>query len=399
MAERAIQRNNQSPMGYGQPGRGRTPRPELAQMLLRPEDQQMFGQGQPPNVYPDQPQWRERDIAREEQGRGPQPQVLPDRQPMDHWSPYSTQYPGVPGGQSGGQYQLALSRNGGVNPGGVLRLDPRTGQYDVFPQGGVDQMPPGQMPQGLATRSWGHTGAKATFNNQPQGLPKGGYNFGGDSTGYQSPDMNQPQGQDYSALQQAVAQSMQNGYTDISGMRDVFKPGQFMGQLSGFNTGAWGSGERGSDTLKNMMGTIFSNHDVSQQGALRNALPDIQKALPQATIVQQQNEDLLDPDGPDGPMAPVDVIQSAVAGGSGQAWAWQPTDAGGGGMTSGPQGPAAQAYMSGMPQMTNQQYGQPQMLDGAPQVGDQNSAMQFLQWLMQQQQQGQMPQYSTQRGF
>ncbi len=346
MAERAMQRNNQSPMGMGQPGR-RGGRQQMQQTILRPEDQEMFGQGQPPNVYPEPPQWRERNVVPEEEGRGPGPQALPERQPMPHWSPYTSQIGGGTGGASGGRPVFDPSRNGGVNPGGVPRLNPQTGQYEVPPQ--------------------------------PQ-------------TPYQQ--AGQP------GLYDAFQQSVQNGYTDIQGT-DPWQTGQFMNQLSGFNTNGWGTGERGTGTLKNKFGQVASNYDVTQPGALAKLIQDprIQEMTGgKATIVQHENQDLFDPDG-DGPMAPIDVIQAATAGGAGQAWAWQPTDAGGGGLTGGPGGPAMQAYMQGMPQIQNQQYGQPQMLDGSPQVGDQNSAMQFLQWLMQQQRQGQMPQYSTQRGI
>ena len=335
----------------GQPGRGSTER-DMSNVLLRPEDQEMFGQGQPPNVYPEPPQW---------QGGHP------------GYGGHS--HPGLPQGQPppGGQAPNVIGRSpyGGWGQGGP-QLDPTTNQYRTQPVG-----QPQQLNQGTP----------------PQAPP--GYNFGGDSTGYQSPYMNSPQagGQNYAGLQQAVAQSIQNGYTDIGRMREYFKPGQFQGQLSGFNTGGWGTGERGTDTLKNMMGTIFSNFDVTQPGALQSALPEIHKALPNATI-SGPKQDLIDPDGPNGPMAPVDVIQSAGENGAGIAWAWQPTDQSASPL-SGPGGPSQQAYLSGMPGQQIPQPGSPFSMTGGPQVGDQNSAMQFLQWLMQQQQQGQLPQYNS----
>lgn len=364
MAKRAIQRNNQSPMGYGQPTKARgergmdqggDPNGDMAARLLRPEDQEMFGQGQPPNIYPDQPQWQP-------------PQGFNANRPAG----------AAPLGDIRNQF-MNDPRHQGMNPG--QRGQAFDGLLGLGVSGDRSQ---GQPPQGVP-QTW-QGGPNRT---QPVGAGQQFPSY----QGQQQPQMQQDN--PYAQLQQATQQSIQGGYTDIAGMRDVFKPGQFQNQLAGFNTNGWGSGERGSDTLKNMMGTIFSNYDVTQPGALRSAMGDIHKALPNATIVEHANEDLLDPDGPNGPLDPVDVIQSAVPGGSGAAWAWQPQNQKGAGM-GGPQGPSQQAYMSVM------QQGQPQYggnVGGAPEVGDQNSAMQFLQWLMQQQQQGQMPQYDTNRGF
>ena len=151
--------------------------------------------------------------------------------------------------------------------------------------------------------------------------------------------------------------------------------------------------------MKNKFGQVASRYDVTQPGALQNLLndPQIKEMMPGATIVQHANMDMLDPDG-DGPMAPVDVIRSAVAGGSGAAWQW---GAGGDGQAAqGPQGPSASAYQMGLqpPQQGVPQGGQVGP-EGAPEVGDQNSAMQFLQWLMQQQQQGQIGQNPGQSFF
>ena len=498
MARRAIQRNNQSPMGMGQPGRGSVERDQMAAVLMRPEDQEMFGQGQPPNVYPNPPQWQGGHPGYGGQNRPQLPQGQPPaggsapnivgRSPYGGWGqgspqldPTTNQYRTQPVGQpqqldQSGQNSYAQYAYRNAGPA----ADPATAQYRntlatpisdeqnrlnwqrMFPDqpypgptgdpytgrtlGGLDlsggsegaggltgrgetpgyfnleQAPP-QPPafdSAAAQQQWaqyypgtpypGDALVQQVFGAAGSGYGMGGvnnpaytgpgagtgtpsYNFGGDSTGYQSPFMNSPQagGQNYTALQQAVAQSVQNGYTDITGMREYFKPGQFADQLTGFNTnGILGGGtERGENTLKNMMGTIFSNFDVRQPGALNTALPEIRKALPNATV-SGPKQDLLDPDGPNGPMAPVDVIRNAAEGGAGDAWAWQPTDQpGAAGLTGGPGGPSQQAYLSGMP---GQQ--QPFSMTGGPQVGDQNSAMQFLQWLMDQQRQGQLPQYN-----
>lgn len=320
MAQKATQRNNGSPKGYGQPGK----RNRMADTLLRPEDAQMVqmspelqdtqqvGDGQPPQVYPAQPQ-----------------------------------LPQLPTGPQGGA-------NGYRQPG---------------QRGGMQTQP---------------TGSRTPMFGQPGG----GFDAAtGQVSGNPQAQQTTPQ---VSGIQDATAQSIANGYTDIQGMREQYKPGQYLNQLAGFNTnGIVNGGERGTDTLKNMMGTIFSNYDVSQPGALSRALPEIQKALPGATIVEHPNQDLLDPDGPNGPMQPVDVIQSATPGGGGAAWAWQPQDGTGGAnldhTMSGPTGPSAQAYQLGL-QPQGQGQGQQQLdANGMPVVGDENSAMQFLQWLLQQQ--------------
>lgn len=183
-------------------------------------------------------------------------------------------------------------------------------------------------------------------------------------------------------LAQAQRDAAANGFTDIAGA-DQLKTGQFMNQLQGFNTNAWGSGERGTDTLKNSFGKIASNIDVTQPGALRTLLNSEQgrALLPDATIVEHANQDLLDPDGP-GPMGPVDVIGQAVAGGSGANWWWNPVDQ----QTSGPAAPGNQIYNQAL-QMPQQQ--DPFGLGINPQQQE-SQAMQFLQWLMQQQQSGQL---------
>lgn len=299
MAERGVQENNGSPMGYGQP---RKRRGMDRRVVMDPQAEQLAQYGNPYN----KPEL--------EQGEAPQP-TSPPR-------------------------QFNSPRNSGVNPQGQPKLDPATGQWSTQPVGKPQQMPEQQKPSGL-----------------------------------------------YDALNQSI----QNGYTDIGGDTTPWKTGQYMGQLSGFNTGGWGSGERGTGTLKNRFGQIASNYDVTQKGALSQLMQDpqfLELTGGKATIVPHANQDLLDIDGPDGPMAPIDVIQSATDGGAGQAWAWQPQDQQGGqdivqqdwwngqDMGMGPMAPANQLYNQAFQGMNPQQ------------TTDQ--AMQFLQWLLQQQQSGQL---------
>lgn len=344
MAQEGLQRNNGSPRGMGQPGRrGRN----MRQAMLRPEDEQMLGSpevqdaqqaqqgdvgnGQPPSVYPPQPQWGGGGINR--------------TQPVG--DPYQL---GQGQGQRGGVYDHLQS--GQPRPYG----QPQQPQQQPQRQGQVSPVPGGGL--------------------YPGSLPQSG-------------QPNQPQTQTNPGISQAVANSIQNGYTDIEGAKGYFQKGQYLDQLTGFNTNGMGGDERGANTLKNVMGQIFSNYDVTQPGALQRVLqdPKLREALPNASIVEHENQDLFDPDGPSGPMQPVDVIRGAVAGGSGNAWAWQPQDEQG--MGAGPGGPSQQAYLSGMPGQGVPQAGSPQDPTGMPDVNNENSAMQFLQWLMQQQQQGQ----------
>lgn len=296
MAQKALQKNNGSPKGYGQPARPQGRRRAMDDILLRDEERQLYGEPEPP------PQ-------EQDAGRGQPPQVYPPPPPMR------------------------------------------------------------SQPVGPATRI---TDPRATDTHTGLGLPQG-------QQPQQTPGV--PQG-----LAQAFQQSVQNNFGDIQDT-NPWQTGQFIHQLSGFNTGGWGSGERGTGTLKNRFGQVASNYDVSKPGALQQLLQDprIREMLPNASIVEHPNQDLFDPDGPQGPLEPVDVIQSATAGGAGAAWAWQPTG-------GGPGGPGAQAYMAGLPPMfggagdvmQSQPVGGPEQM---PQVNDEQTAMEFLNWLMSQQQQ------------
>lgn len=325
MEREGMQDNNGAPMGYGQPNKKAK---RMRRVVMDPQAEQLAQYGNPYEKMP-VPEGAEPDAT----------QTGTFRKPPKGFDP---------------------QRNGGVNPQGVPKLDPATGQYHTQPVGKPAPVVGGSM-----------------------GAPSG-YNFGGDATGYKSPDMTpNPTG-----LHDALMQSIQNGYTDIGDDTNPWQTGKFMNQLSGFNTGGWGSGERGTGTLKNRFGQIASNYDVTQKGALNQLTQDpkfMELTGGKATIVPHANQDLLDIDGPDGPMAPIDVIQSATEGGAGQAWAWQPQDEQaqmapaedwwnqGQSMAVGPNAPGNQIY--------NQALGiNPQQM--------QNQGMDFLQWLLQQQQQG-----------
>lgn len=131
----------------------------------------------------------------------------------------------------------------------------------------------------------------------------------------------------------AAQASREAGFTDIEGT-DPLTTGNYVGSLEGFNTGGWGTGERGSGTMKNKFGQIASRYDPTQPGAAQSLLADedFRSYWPNATIVEHPNQDLIDFDGPGGD-PPVDVLRAAKSGGAGEAWAWQPQ--GGGGATAG----------------------------------------------------------------
>ena len=129
----------------------------------------------------------------------------------------------------------------------------------------------------------------------------------------------------------AFKKSQAEGYTDIEGAGGL-KTGNYMGALEGFNTGAWGSNERGSNTLKNSFGKIASRYDPTQPGAAKALMadPDFMAMFPDAVMIDHPNQDQIDFDGPGGD-PPVDVIRAAQAGGGGQGWQWGTQDGGGGG--------------------------------------------------------------------
>lgn len=180
----------------------------------------------------------------------------------------------------------------------------------------------------------------------------------------------------------------QYGTGNIAGTEN-FRTGDFMGQLEGFNTGGWGSNERGTNSIKNTFGKIASRYDVSQPGAARAVMadPEFQQIFPMARLVEHPNGDLIDFGDGNGP---VDVIRGAVEGGSGAAWQWG-ADQGSAQFNLG--GPMTDLYnQATLPQM----FGDSQMQQNFQQAGfDPNQTQELLNYLImlsQQQGQGQAPQ-------
>lgn len=342
MAERGVQENNGSPMGYGQP---RKRRGMDRRVVMNDQAEQIQQYGDAPSQ---EPQY--------ETAAG-------------MWNKMAQQY-----GDRKPTSSLQIQQGEPTQQGNTSGLNP-----------GISQPKYGGWGQGLGqaqrTTKGGPTAplpAWATDPNNATAKPVPTY--GG--WGQQKPTDYAPGG-----LHQSFQDSVAQGYTDIKGT-EGWKGGQYMNQLEGFNTGDWGTDARGSNTLKNSFGKIASNYDVTQPGALQAVLndPRMKEMMPNATIVQHQNMDQLDPDGP-GPMQPVDVIRAATAGGAGQGWAWQPQDQvgqdivqqdwwNGQDMGMGPMAPANQLYNQAF------QGTSPQQMNG--------QAMEFLQWLLQQQQSGQL---------
>lgn len=164
----------------------------------------------------------------------------------------------------------------------------------------------------------------------PAQSPTGGVAGGKDRGGPMEAETGGP-----SPMAANVKKAQAAGYTDIEGAGGL-KTGDYMGGLEGFNTGAWGSGERGSNTLKNSFGKIASRYDPTQAGAASALMrdPDFQAMFPDAYIVEHPNQDLIDFDGPGGD-PPVDVLRGATSGGAGAAWQWGVQDSGGAGAEGG----------------------------------------------------------------
>lgn len=138
-----------------------------------------------------------------------------------------------------------------------------------------------------------------------------------------------------SPLAQAAKDAAAAGYKDIAGAEGL-KAGDFVGSLEGFNSNAWGSGERGTNTMKNSFGKIASRYDPTQPGAAQRmtADPDFKAMWPDAVVQNPPKNDVIDFDG-NSPMEPVDVITSATEGGGGRGWAWQPQGGADGGGSGG----------------------------------------------------------------
>lgn len=299
MAERTLQRNNGSPRGMGQPNRRPNIKTDVADIIMRPEDREIFGSSANP-------------------------------------APYKVD--GPPPGQVSVNDNLA---KGGVNPEGFPEDPTKKQPTSIYAgaTGGATQ--PGARP-GLAT---------------------------GD------------------ASRGAMAQY---GTGNIAGVGGI-QTGQFMHQLEGFNTQGWGTGERGTESIKNAVGRMMSQIDVTQPGARDRlmALPEFKQLFPMAKAVNHANADQIDFGDGNGP---VDVIRAAVAGGSGAAWQWGANSAGApqaGGPQGGPQGSGTQIY-NGAPvfqRSPNQLTPVPSPMDATGQNPYQtNNAEDFLQWLLMQQQ-------------
>ncbi len=205
-------------------------------------------------------------------------------------------------------------------------------------------------PTGPPPQTWaGATGLSTNASPVNTTMPVGGRQpVGGDmplprNTGVTGGmDVGAPAPAGGGSLADAARASAAAGYTDIEGAGNL-AGGNFVGNLEGFNTGGWGSQERGTNTMKNSFGKIASRYDPTQAGAAKAMMadPDFRALWPDATLIDHPNQDQIDFDGPGGE-PPVDVITSATAGGGGRGWAWQPQGgvadggAAGGGMPGGP---------------------------------------------------------------
>lgn len=117
------------------------------------------------------------------------------------------------------------------------------------------------------------------------------------------------------------------GTADIAGAEQLASGTK--GKMSGYNTNAWGTDERGSNTIKNSFGKIASRYEAKPSSlAAIFADPDFQRLFPEASIVEGGAGDKID----FGDGRPVDVLQSADPNAdSALAWDWMTEDAGGGG--------------------------------------------------------------------
>jgi hypothetical protein len=137
----------------------------------------------------------------------------------------------------------------------------------------------------------------------------------------QDPTQGAPQGEFQSRFgaQQGVGPSQSWGDADIPGAEQI-QPGQFVDQLRGFNTNAWGSGERGSNTIKNSFGKIASRYEAKPSSLPQLfADPEFQELFPNASIVEGGAWDKIDlGDGTE-----IDVLQGADPNSdSSQGWQW-----------------------------------------------------------------------------
>ena len=327
--------NNGAPQGYGQQ-RGRSP------YLDNPEDE-MGGDERSQRASdrgaPSAPSLPPRQQALEQGGGQPQNQTQPAGPPQaaTGWGPQAR----APQPPQGGQ-QPAWG-----NPNPAAR--PPAGNYNGV--GGENIIPP---------RNTGVTGGNSYGGPQQNGAPgapppagrvpgQENYGFGQNADGSSAlgpngspalPPSTNPasgatsMGDPRSAASRAAAA---NGWTDIAGA-ETLTAGAHVGALEGFNTGGWGSGERGSNTHKNTFGKLASRYDPMDPQSTQKLMadPDFMAFFPDAKLIEHPNADMID----FGDGKPVDVKRASVNGAS-PAWQWG-VDAGGAGAPGGaPGGPGA----------------------------------------------------------
>lgn len=154
---------------------------------------------------------------------------------------------------------------------------------------------------------------------QPQVQP--GFSGGQPDLGAQQPEF-----QSRFGAQIGVGPSQSWGTGDIPGAETV-QPGQFVGQLRGFNTQGWGTGERGTNSIKNTFGKIASRYEAKPSSiSALFADPDFQEAFPNARIVEGGAGDKIDI----GDGVEIDILESADPNSdTSNGWAWMPNDGGG----------------------------------------------------------------------
>lgn len=164
------------------------------------------------------------------------------------------------------------------------------------------------------------------------GSPQSGYGPGGvQNPAYGGPAaQGAPQGAPQASQGQPGGAHARWGTADIPEAADLTWGDT--SRMTGFNTNAWGTPERGSNTIKNSFGKIASRYDPRQPGAARQMMadPDFQRLFPEARLVEHPKGDQID----FGDGNPIDVLVNAVEGGAGEAWAFQT----GGGMEGAPMG-------------------------------------------------------------
>lgn len=111
------------------------------------------------------------------------------------------------------------------------------------------------------------------------------------------------------------------GVGNIDGTEDIFRRRGTAGALTGFNEQGWGTGGRGTMSIKNVNGAIFSRYGAKPSSIdMVLADPDFQALFPNAKKVGFDKIDY-------GDGKPVDVLKNAdPTTDTAEAWAWQPED-------------------------------------------------------------------------